>query len=269
MIILILVCKIRMKIPSLQVSSGLWHGRTIETHGKVGLWNAMWQINKETSQKKYTFMYVRRFGKAKLDDWPASLFRENGGWQHLGISIPLMDLSIHWHQRSMVYRSWHWRMVHWYMSRRKIRRNLRTKKKVFLFHGATALSGPGPPNYQGLTITLRHTTLDRTPLDEWLARRRDLYLTTHNNHKRQIWIPRRVSNPQSQQGSCSRPTPHTAWPPGWHEINNTKCKTFFITQENQKKFGNFIPLYNSSHRYRLPCGLKRRSVVSWLLELRV
>ena len=30
-----------------------------------------------------------------------------------------------------------------------------------------------------------HTTLGSTPLDEWSARRRDLYLTTHNNHDRQ------------------------------------------------------------------------------------
>jgi hypothetical protein len=37
------------------------------------------------------------------------------------------------------------------------------------FHGATASSGPGPPHYRGLTITLRHTTLGRTPLDEWSA----------------------------------------------------------------------------------------------------
>jgi len=34
-------------------------------------------------------------------------------------------------------------------------------------------------------ITLRHTTIRRTPLDEWSARRKDLYLTTHNAHKRQ------------------------------------------------------------------------------------
>jgi len=27
-------------------------------------------------------------------------------------------------------------------------------------------SGQGPPHYQGFTITLRHTTLGRTPLDE-------------------------------------------------------------------------------------------------------
>ena len=33
--------------------------------------------------------------------------------------------------------------------------------------------------------TQRHTTVGRTPLDEWSARRRDLYLTTHNTHNRQ------------------------------------------------------------------------------------
>jgi len=31
---------------------------------------------------------------------------------------------------------------------------------------------------------LLHTTLGRTPLDEWSARSRNLYLTTHNTHKR-------------------------------------------------------------------------------------
>ena len=32
---------------------------------------------------------------------------------------------------------------------------------------------------------VRHTTLGRTSLAEWSARRRDLYLTTHNTHNRQ------------------------------------------------------------------------------------
>jgi hypothetical protein len=36
---------------------------------------------------------------------------------------------------------------------------------------------------------LRHTTVGRTPLDEWSARRTDLYLTTHNTHKRQTSMP--------------------------------------------------------------------------------
>ena len=40
-----------------------------------------------------------------------------------------------------------------------------------------------------LDHTQRRTTVRRTPLDEWSARRRDLYLTTHNTHNRQISMP--------------------------------------------------------------------------------
>jgi hypothetical protein len=52
------------------------------------------------------------------------------------------------------------------------------------------LGGLGRLTFRGFTITLfRHTTLGRTPLDEGPARRRDLYLTTHNIHKRQTSMP--------------------------------------------------------------------------------
>jgi hypothetical protein len=53
------------------------------------------------------------------------------------------------------------------------------------------LGGLGLLIFRGFTIThiFRHTTLGRTPLDEWSTRRRDLYLTTHNNHKRQTFMP--------------------------------------------------------------------------------
>jgi len=40
-----------------------------------------------------------------------------------------------------------------------------------------------------LDHTQRRATIGRTPLDEWSARRRDLYLTTHNTHNRQISMP--------------------------------------------------------------------------------
>ena len=36
----------------------------------------------------------------------------------------------------------------------------------------------------------RHTTVGRTPLNEWSVRRRDLYLTTHNTYNRQTSMPR-------------------------------------------------------------------------------
>ena len=40
-----------------------------------------------------------------------------------------------------------------------------------------------------LDHTQRRTTVCRTPLDEWSASHRDLYLTTHNTHNRQISMP--------------------------------------------------------------------------------
>jgi len=50
------------------------------------------------------------------------------------------------------------------------------------------ISGHGLP-LRGFAIILSgHITLGRTSLDEWSARRRDLYLTTHNTHKRQTSI---------------------------------------------------------------------------------
>jgi hypothetical protein len=52
------------------------------------------------------------------------------------------------------------------------------------------LGGLGLLIFRGFTIThFRHTTFGRTPLDEWSARRSDLYLPTHNTNKRQTFMP--------------------------------------------------------------------------------
>jgi hypothetical protein len=40
-----------------------------------------------------------------------------------------------------------------------------------------------------LDHTQRSTTVGRTPVDEWSARRRDLYLKTYNTHNRQTSMP--------------------------------------------------------------------------------
>ena len=40
-----------------------------------------------------------------------------------------------------------------------------------------------------LDHTQRRSAVGRTPLDEWSPRRRDLYLTTHDTHNRQISMP--------------------------------------------------------------------------------
>jgi hypothetical protein len=62
-------------------------------------------------------------------------------------------------------------------------------------------------------ITQRRATVGRTPLDEWSACRRDLYLTTHNTHDKHP-CTRWNSKPQSQQTSGRRPTTLTAQPLG-------------------------------------------------------
>ena len=77
---------------------------------------------------------------------------------------------------------------------------------IFSPNGATVPSGPGSLCDPGFTITFR-LTLGRTPLDEWSARRRKLYLTTYNTHKRQTSMPPAGLEPAIP--ACERPQTHT------------------------------------------------------------
>ena len=90
---------------------------------------------------------------------------------------------------------------------------MRTKTIIYFFFFSWRC-GPTPAMASSFLRFLDHTqrriTVGRTPLDEWWARRRDLYLTKHNNHNRQTSMHRWDSNPQSQQASGRRPTPWTA-----------------------------------------------------------
>ena len=74
----------------------------------------------------------------------------------------------------------------------------------FFFHSTTAPSGQRPPHCRGLTIILRHTTLDKTPLDEWSAHRRAFWMTTQNTYKRQI-TPEEF---EPEIPACERPQTH-------------------------------------------------------------
>ena len=76
-------------------------------------------------------------------------------------------------------------------------------------HGATARSGPRPPHYRSFTITLRHTTLSRTPLDKWSTQNRDLYLTTQHSQQTNILAPSGIStrNPTKQAATDPRLRP--------------------------------------------------------------
>ena len=51
-----------------------------------------------------------------------------------------------------------------------------------------------------LDHTQRRSTVGRTPLDELSASRRDLYLTTHDTHNRQISMPPVGFDPQISAG---------------------------------------------------------------------
>jgi hypothetical protein len=60
-----------------------------------------------------------------------------------------------------------------------------TAYHVLLYFMARQPSWPGP-HFWGFDITLRHTTLGSTPLDEGSVRHRYLYLTAHNTHNRHV-----------------------------------------------------------------------------------
>jgi hypothetical protein len=86
---------------------------------------------------------------------------------------------------------------------------------------------PPPPPWRfdtipGHGISLRslvirltgHTTLGRTPLDEWWARRRDLFVTTHDIHKRRTFLPHggiRTKNPSKRAAADPRLRPRGRW----------------------------------------------------------
>ena len=91
--------------------------------------------------------------------------------------------------------------------------------KLSAFHGTRHLSLSGArliqfsPHramscsfFRFLDHTQRRTTLGRKPLDEWSARRRDLYLTTHNTHNRQTSMPPAGFEPTISAGE--RPQTH-------------------------------------------------------------
>jgi hypothetical protein len=63
----------------------------------------------------------------------------------------------------------------------------------------------GPHHCRDFTIILRHTTLGRTSVDEWSARRRVVYLVTHNAHRRKISMPPAGFKPATPRGGLPQP----------------------------------------------------------------
>jgi len=77
-----------------------------------------------------------------------------------------------------------------------------------------------------LDHTQPRATIGRTPLDEWSARRRDLYLTTHNTHNRQTSMPPLGLEPTITAGE--RPQTYAL------DRATTGIGNHFITQGNYK-----------------------------------
>jgi len=81
-----------------------------------------------------------------------------------------------------------------------------------------------------LDHTQRRITVGWTPLDEWSARRRDLYLTTHNTHNRQTSMPPHPAGFEHTISASERPQTfvldRAATGAGWgrsrrlHQYNN-------------------------------------------------
>jgi hypothetical protein len=68
-------------------------------------------------------------------------------------------------------------------------RPLGSADTVFLFFFSSPHWSRASSFKRFLDHTQRRTTVGRTTLDEWLDRRRNLYLTTHNTHNRQTSMP--------------------------------------------------------------------------------
>ena len=84
--------------------------------------------------------------------------------------------------------------------------NIKAKVCLFVF-GAKAPQGARTSSFTTfLDHTQRRTTVGRTPLGEWSARHRDLFLTKHNTHYRQISMPLVGFEPTISAGE--RPQPH-------------------------------------------------------------
>jgi len=84
---------------------------------------------------------------------------------------------------------------------------------LLLSHRATAPIVPEPPHYRSFMIALRYTTFGRAPLDEWSARRRELYLTKQNTHNRYIHASGgiRTHNFKKRKAADSHLRPHGHW----------------------------------------------------------
>ena len=121
---------------------------------------------------------------------------------------------------------------------------------LFVFGATTPQWARASSFMRFLDHTQRRTTFGRTPLDEWSACRWDLYLTTHNTHNREIFMPPVGFEPTISAGE--RPQTYAldsaATGTGIRQCikkkqNNKKNK------KNKKKSSFFVVLTNRGKQY--------------------
>ena len=130
--------------------------------------------------------------------------------------------------------------------------NLVWKQICFQFLFPTAKQ---PLVSQGFKITFTHTTLGRTPLDEWSARCGDLYLKTHNTHKRERERDIQVA------GGIRTPNPSKLG------AANPRLRRRGHRYRPLTTAGKNFSLYYIIRRSQWPRGLRRRSLAARLLRL--
>jgi len=110
-----------------------------------------------------------------------------------------------------------------------------------------------------LRTVFRRATVGRIPLDEWSARLRDLYLTTHNTHNRQTDkhpCPRWDLNPQSQQA-------------GGPETYNSSLRTQFLFTSHSAHCHKspLRPTVNTIAHPVTKWRFKTLALCDWLIEM--
>ena len=87
-------------------------------------------------------------------------------------------------------------------------------------------------HYWVITITLRHITLGRSILKKWSVRSKDLYLTSHNTHTRQIALTQsgfEPSFPASERRQTHTLSPAANGNGGLNLCNFSKCVVYELS----------------------------------------
>ena len=118
-------------------------------------------------------------------------------------------------------------------------------------HGATTLSRTGLPHYREFTITHRHTTVVRNPLDQWSA-----WSSTQHSQETDIHTPGgiRTHNPRKQAARypCLRPRGH--WDGPLLYIIHSNIVNLYHNRLDKMQF-LFSLNVNLLHTYRLQLRL--------------